>query len=58
MIERDNKSILNGLIQDYKSQIIELQQQESVMNPSLFKIRMASLNNLMKSFEKNIKNFY
>ncbi len=40
------------LIQDYKSQITELKKQEPVMNPSLFKIRMVSLNNLVKSFEK------
>jgi hypothetical protein len=40
------------IISNYKTQIKDLQKQESVMNPSLFKIRLASLNNLLKGFEK------
>jgi hypothetical protein len=49
---RNQLSITKKLIIDYKTQITELQKQESVMNPSLFKIRLASLNNLLKGFEK------
>jgi hypothetical protein len=45
-------SITKKLIIDYKSQMTELQKQESTINPSLFKIKLSSLNNLLKEFEK------